>query len=521
MKGNKMSRTENSIKNIMASLAGQVFAIIISFAARKVFLLFLSVDYLGINSVFSSVLTMLSLFEIGIGPAIVFSLYKPLEEKNSKSIKALMRLYKNAYQIVGFAVIGCGIALAPFIEIFVGTLPSIPHIHLIYILFVLNTGLSYFFAYKRSLIIADQKQYITVLYHYAVYVVLNALQILVLYLTQNYLLFLIMQIAATVLENALIARRADKMYPILSERNKEKIDPYTKNEIVQNVKAMILHRVGGIAVNATDNILISRLIGVTIVGIYSNYILIVSALNAILYQFFSSVSASIGNLGASTDGKESYRVFKNINFFNFWIVCFSAISLFYLINPVISTIWLGDESYTFSSWIVLLIALNFYVSGMRQTVLTFKESFGLNRYDWYKPILEALTNLFVSIILGKLMGLAGIFIGTLVTRIFVTLWIEPLVLFKNGFKMEVNLYYKKYFIYFFISGVLWLITGALISLFPLGGIMELLVRLLICLIVPNGLLLILFYKREEFKFLLNTVAGVLKHLRHRLSKVAS
>ena len=506
-----MSRTENSIKNITAGLVGQFFATIVSFVARKIFLLFLSVDYLGINGVFSNVLTMLSLFELGIGPAIVFSLYKPLNEGDNYAVRALMQLYKKTYTIIGVAVLACGFAVTPFVHIFVGELPDIPNIRLIYMLFVLNTGMSYFFAYKRSLVIADQKQYITVIYHYVVYVCLNVGQILILYLTQNYLLFLILQIVSTVTENLLIARKADKLYPILHNKEPAQITPNTKCAIVRNVKAMVAHRVGGILVSATSSILISNLVSVTVAGLYSNYLMLVNALNAIMYQFFSSISASVGSLGAVKEPKEAYGVFKNINFFNFWIFCFATISFYFLVNPFISDLWLGD-GYTLAPYIVAMIALNFFINGMRQTVLTFKESLGLNWVDWYKPILESVVNLTVSIVLGKLIGLAGIFIGALVCRLGVTLWIEPAALFRNGFKMKAYHYYKDYFGYLLLLVALWWITGHVIALIPGEGFLYLVKSLGVCLVVPNIILVLLFHKTKSFAFLVDTA----KHVIHRL-----
>lgn len=509
-----MSRTESSIKNITAGLIGQFFATIVSFFARKIFLLFLSVDYLGINGVFSNVLTMLSLFELGIGPAIVFSLYKPLNEGDDYAVRALMQLYRKAYTVIGVAVLACGFAITPFVHIFVGELPDIPNIRLIYALFVLNTGMSYFFAYKRSLVIADQKQYITVIYHYAVYICLNIAQIVVLYLTQNYLLFLLLQIVATVVENVLISRKADKLYPILHNKTPAQIAPEAKFEIQRNVKAMIAHRCGGIVVSATDNILISNLVSVAVAGLYSNYLMLVNALNSILYQFFSSISASVGSLGAMRESKDAYKIFKNINFFNFWIFCFATISFYFLANPLISNLWLG-EGYELEPHIVALIALNFYISGVRQTVLTFKEALGLNWVDWYKPILEAVVNLVVSIILGKMIGLAGIFVGTLVSRLGVTLWIEPAALMRSGFKMKAYHYYKDYFKYLLLLFALWWITGQVIALVPGDGLAYMVMCLCVCLVVPNGLLALLFCKTEGFAFLLDTAKRVLNRLLHR------
>ena len=281
-------------------MGGQIFSILIGIVTRVFFVRLLAEEYLGLNGLFSSILTALSFVELGIGPAIVYSLYKPLAERDQEQIQALMSLFRKAYILIGIAVAVIGAALTPFLSLIIEDMPeNIPHIEVIYLLFVANTSVSYFFSYKRSLIIADQKQYITTAYHYAFYFVMNILQIIFLYITRNYFAYLILMIAFTLLENIAISMKADRLFPVITEKCTAKLNPTYKKEITTNVKSIILHKIGGIASTAIDNILMGKMFGLIVVGIYSNYLLIISPLNAIGGQIFS-FTASLGNLKVTT-----------------------------------------------------------------------------------------------------------------------------------------------------------------------------------------------------------------------------
>jgi O-antigen/teichoic acid export membrane protein len=242
---------------------------------------------------------MLSLVELGIGAAIIFSLYKPLAENNIKKVRALMQLYKKSYNVIGLVIALLGICITPFLSFLIKEVPNVQNLNLIFILFVINSAISYFFAYKRNLIIADQHRYIATIYRYTFYSILNIFQIVFLYITKNYIIFLVLQITSTLLENICIAERADKMYPFLKEKGHEKLDNITMREIKKNTSAMILHKIGGVIVNSTDNILISMKVGIAWTGLYSNYQLIINALNTVIEQFFTAITASIGNLAAT------------------------------------------------------------------------------------------------------------------------------------------------------------------------------------------------------------------------------
>lgn len=511
-------RIVSSIKNLIVAFGGQFIGIIISFVARIVFLQILNAEYLGINGLFINIVTILCLAELGIGSAMNFSLYKPLAEQNKEKIKSLMYLYKKAYIIIGVIILVVGIAISPLLPYFINEIPDIlENIYFIYILFVINTGISYFFSYKRALIISDQKRYIATFYRYSFYFLLNVAQIICLLVTGNYILFLVLQIIFTLLENIFVSIKANKMYPYLKEKNIEKLLKEETKEIKKNVFALVIHKVGGIVVNSTDNILISKFISLTAVGLYSNYYLITNALNIVIGQVFSSIVASIGNLGVTENKEKLKNIFDKVFFMNFWIFGFSSICLYILFNDFI-TLWLGEE-YLLSISVMFVIVVSFYITGMRRTAIIFRDALGLFWYDRYKPIFEVVINLIVSIILTQKIGLAGVFIGTIISTLTTSFWVEPYVLYKYGFKTKLRHYFKKYFKYTIITILVALLTIFLVNtLFISVNLLTFIGKLLLCVGIQNLCFILIFRKNEEFIYFKNLIEGIIDKIKSRKSK---
>lgn len=496
-----MMRVNNSIRNIITALIGQGIGIIMSFISRLIFINVLGSEYLGVNGLFTNLLSLLTLAEMGIGGAIIYSLYKPLAIKDTIQIKKLMYFYETTYRWIGIIIFFLGISLVPFLDYIIKDQPNIPNLTYIYILFLINTVASYFFAYKRSLIIADQKNYIATIYRYGFYIILNLIQIIILITTHSFILFLIAQIIITVLENILVARKADKIYPFLKQKTKIRLDKETKKEITKNVKAMMCHRIGGVVVNGTDNILISSFIGIVWVGLYSNYYLIINALNIIIGQVFSAVTASVGNLNVLESKEKSYYMYKRILFINFWIAGFCGICLAILFNPFI-TLWIGYE-YLFENYFVIIIVVNFYIAIVRKATLVYRDAMGLFWQDRYKPIFESIINIVVSVLLAIKLGIAGIFIGTFISTMTTAFWVEPYILYKYGFEMNVRDYFFRYIKYTAVILVTGIITQQICTVFTTVTWMSLFGRAVVCLIVPNLIFVACFYRTDEFKYFWN------------------
>lgn len=492
-----MSRIDNSLKNMKFGAIGYFLSYIFTFATRRVFVLFLSIEYLGLNGLFSNILSMLSLAELGIGTAICFSLYKPLAFGETEKIQALMQLYKKAYTLIGSLVIVVGLSFIPLLPFLLGEVPDIPHLNSIYALFVIDSGISYFLSYKRTILVADQKKYIDSNFYYGFQIVKALLQIIVLLLTGNYILFLLIMLGTTISENLVIRHRINQMYPYLRNMEKKSLSKDEKTKIKKNVYALTFHKIGGVVVNGTDSILIVKFVSLASAGINSNYLMVTTALRKVISIIFTSLTASIGNLAVEKQGAGSKAFFDQLDFLSSWIFGFSAISLLALFNPFIS-LWLGPE-YLFDHKVVFVIVLNFYLTGMLLPVRTFNASMGLFWYDRYKPIFESLVNLGFSIYLVTRIGLVGVLIGTAISTITVCFWFEPYVVFRFGFELPVFSYFKNYVRYTLTTFIIgWITFKGVASIVITNDFIDFLVSMAVCALLPNFLYLLIYFRNKEF-----------------------
>lgn len=508
-----MSRTDNSLRNLKTAVLFKLAAIVVNFIARKIFVVVLTKEYLGLDGTFANILTMLSLAELGVGTAITYSMYKPLAEGDRELILSLMTLYRKFYTVIGITVGVLGAALTPFLQYIIRDIPDIPHIRLIYLMFVLDSSISYFLVYKQSLISADQKQHIVTSYQYKTGMAVTAAQCAALLLTGDYILYLALKLCATFVCNALLARKADRLYPYLKQKTVQPLPAPVRQDISKNIRAMIAHKLGSVVVFGTDNVLIAYFVGAVSVGLYSNYLLITQSLKSAYSMIFRAMTASIGNLCAAEDTAHAQAVFWRVDLLTRWIYGFSAVCLVVLFNPFIS-LWLGAD-YLFSMPIVLLIVLSFYVTGMRQSVLTFREAMGLYWYDRHKPLFESAINLAVSILLAKPFGIVGIFIGTVVSTLSTCTWVEPYILFRHGFGAPVG----KYFVHYALNTLLTAFAGAatwcICALLPQTGFGSFIIKVLLCCVIPNLFFLLVYGKTNEFRYFLTLGKSVLGKWMHK------
>ena len=511
-----MSRTNNSLKNIRYAALLKLAVVLVNFLARRAFTTVLSDAYLGLNGTFSNILSMLSLAELGVGTAITYSMYKPLADHDDTQLLGLMSLYRRFYRIIGIVIAVIGAALTPFLPVLIHdhAALNVPHIQLIYLLFVFDSALSYFFVYKQSIITADQKQYIVTLYQNVIMICTIIAQIIFLLLTKNYFVYLGLKIGGTLLTNLLLARKSNRLYPFLKNRQLEPLPVETRTTSSKNIRATLMHKIGAVVVFETDNFLIMYFIGAIAVGFYTNYLMITQGLMNVFAMVFRSLTASVGNLCAEEDKTHARTVFWRLDFFTRWLYGFSAISLLVLLNHFIGSIWL-TEKYLFSFPIVLLITANFYLTGMRQSVLTFRDAMGLYWYDRHKPIAESLINLGVSIALVKPFGIAGIFIGTFVSSITTCVWIEPYMLFKHGFRSPVGSYFLKYAVHALCTVILGFATWQICALLPLSGLVPFIGKLAVCAVVPNLGYLLLYGRTPEFRYAVDLAKSRLDRILHR------
>ena len=315
----------------------------------------------------------------------------------------------------------------------------------------------------------------------------------------------------------LVSIKANKMYPYLKEKNIDRLLKEETKEIKKNVFAMVFHKVGGIVVNSTDNIIISKFVSLSAVGLYSNYYLITNALNIVIGQVFTSMVASIGNLGAKENKEKLKNIFNKVFFLNFWIFGFSAICLYILFNDFIS-LWLGAE-YLLPESVMLVIVVSFCIEGMRKSVLDFRDALGVFWYDRYKPIFEVIINLIASIILVQKIGLAGVFVGTIISTLMTSFWVEPYVLYKYGFKMKLRDYFKQYLKYTIVTLLVAILTVFIINtLFTSVTILTFIGKLLLCIGIPNLCFILIFRKGEEFIYYKDLMEGIINKIKNIKNK---
>ena len=495
------SRTEYSAKNTSVAIVARVIAILMGFATRVVFTHSLNEDYVGINGLFTDILNVLALSELGVGTAVSYALYKPVADKDTEKQKALMLLYKKFYQAVAGIVLVVGLLIIPFMGILIKNQPKVDHLILIYCLYLINSVLSYLFIYKKTLIDAHQQNYIGVIYQTAFLVLQDVLQILILIFSSDFVLFVMVMILCTIGNNICVSRKADKMFPYLREKKIDAISVEEKNGIFKNIKAMFMHKIGNVVVNNTDNLLLSSMVGTLAVACYTNYFLIIGSVRQILVQVFQGITASVGNMGVSESKERIRRVYEASFFIGQWMYGLAAICLYEILDTFVGFSF--GESYVFDNHITLILCISFYITGMRQATLVFRDSLGLFWYDRYKAIAEALINLVGSLILAYYFKTAGVFLGTILSTVTTSTWVEPYMLYKHRLKESCVMYFVKYGIYASVTAGLWWVCHQACAVVTGTGLLACIEKGIICAVIINLVYLILYCKTDEFKLVFN------------------
>lgn len=495
---NNNSRTINVVRNMLVGTGSQIITIFLAFVTRTVFIQVLDVEYLGVNGLFTNILLILSFAELGIGNAITFNLYKPLAKGDNNQLSALMNLYATAYKTIGIVIALAGLAVIPFMDVIIKDPPKIPeNLNLIYLLFLFNTVLSYFFVYKKSIITADQKNYIVVLYNQIFMVVQTIGQIAILLLTHNYIIFLVIQILCTFFNNFLTARKADKLYPFLNKNKEARVTVEERQKIFDNIRALFMYKMGTVALNGTGNIIMSAMIGVAAVGLCSNYLLIIGAINNILCQFLNAFTASVGNLNAIAEKERKREVFEQICLIAVWLYGFASIGLMLFTNDLIQ-VWIG-RSYLLPTVVLFTMLLNFYISGVQYAPFTYRTTMGLFVEGRWSPVAATVLNIGFTIFFAHFIGLVGIFLAASLSRMLTMWWVDPTLTYLKGFGQSPARYFLKYWVYLVMVVINFAVTKSIIDFIHLDGWSGLIVKAFCCVVITNLIFLMMFYKTKEFK----------------------
>lgn len=430
-------RVKKTSYNMLAGFVNQFVTLVFSFISRTVFIHTLGEEYLGLNGIFADVLNLLSMADLGFNTAMAYSFYKPLAEHDENALAALVNFYRRVYRVIAIAVSCIGIAITPFLGHIVNTEKDIPNLWIYYLFSLASVVISYLFVYKTTILTADQKNYEVTKITIWTNLGKTALQIGVLLLTHNYILYLLINVLFQFLNNIIASRKAEKSYPYISKN--AYIDKETQKSIFQNMKSVFLYKLSGTLFNATDNILISVIVGTAAVGLYSNYLMVSQKLLLIIQIIFSALTASIGNLIVKDKPEKRYEVFSAAQSVSF-ILCGIITSVFGLVTNDLVIVWLGND-FALSVHTLMALTLNTYLSCVLQPLWVYRDATGLYIKTKYVMIIGAVMNIVLSIILGRLYGVSGIVLASAIARLSTYFWYEPKLLFREYFERKVWKYY--------------------------------------------------------------------------------
>lgn len=429
-----MQRTKRSIINVFVTLSTNAIILVTAFIVQKIFIMELGSDYNGINGLFTSVISMMSLTDLGIGSAIIYHLYRPAAKSDYNVICSLMRFYRNSYIIISFVVLIIGCILMGFIPDIVGNVVITDNIYLIFLLFLLDCLVSYFLSYKKSLLYAYQLNFILDGIHFAYYILQNAAQIFVLIYYQNFILFLLLKTICKIIENVTISMYIKKHYPFTKNTQVAPLANNIRDDILKKIKALLFHRLGRLFITGSDSLVITGILGILQMSLYTNYHLIIGGITALLNKVFEALTSSVGNFLLDSNKSERYEIYRKIDFLNFWFFGCASVILFSVLQPFI-ILWVG-EKYLFQKTTLFFLIINFYQEGMRASILTFKDAAGIYHEDRFIPVIEAAMNVIISMVFAFKIGITGVFIGTIISSVIVYFYSYPKYVCKPLFNMS-------------------------------------------------------------------------------------
>lgn len=487
------SRIENAKRNIVFGAINRILSLIIPFVSRTVIIQHLGEEYLGLNSLFSSILQVLSITELGFSSAIAASMYKPIAEGDTIKVSALLNLYKRIYKFIGISIIVFAAGVIPFLPNLInGTPPDGVNIYVLFVLYVLGTSFSYLlYAYDITLISTHQRSDITDKVGSTTKLLTGILQIISITVFKSILTYVVLNLICVIAYNIICHIVSRKMYPHYACTGK--ISKIEQKKITKDIFALAISKFGNTISVSLDTIVISSFIGLNMVAVYGNYNYVVSSIVTFISLIFGSVVAGIGNSIVLESKEKNYRNFCDISFLNSWIIGWCSCCLLCL-SQRFMTLWLDDASMLLPIGVLISIVLCFYINQLRLTTQTYKNAAGLWWPDRFRPLIGCALNLILNIYLVQKIGVAGVVISTIVSYLFVELPWETRVLFKHYFGISPSGYFGDIFSMF----VKWVATIAITYFLCLNipqGIFGFIYSCLICLIIPNAVMALLNYQK--------------------------
>ncbi|MGI6377809.1 MAG: lipopolysaccharide biosynthesis protein [Bacilli bacterium] len=503
------SRIKNTKRNIVSGLIKQIISILLPFIIRTIIIYTLGTAYSGLNGLFSSILQVLNLTDLGFTAAVTFVMYRPIADGDNESVSAILNFLKKTYFIVGIVILLIGLAITPLLSYLIsGEIPSDINIYLLFLIYLFNTVISYLlFAYKGALFNAMQREDVVSNIYSVTSFFIKGIQILLLIFLRNYYVFIMVMPLGTVANNILLQVFSKKYFPEIIPNGK--LPKETYRVIIKQVKALFVGKLGTVARNSLDDVMISFFMGLVAVAIYDNYYYIFSAIYGILLVLTQSMQASVGNSIAKETKLKNYKDLLKFNFLFMWIVGWCSITMSCLYQPFMFLWMRGDTNMLLSLLDMFLLCLYFYILNMNNARNLFLEGNGLYHECRLWFVLEAVGNLVLNLLLGYFLGITGIILATIITIFVFNFITRTNVVFKHYFNISPKEFYLKHLLYFLITICVGFVTYHLCDFIRIEGFLNIIIRSLLCVVLPNVLFLAFLFKTKEFKEAKGLVLGLL------------
>lgn len=511
---NNTSREANSIRNFIVGVLNQVLILFLNLLAKSIFIKSLGPVFMGLNGLFTNIFLLLSFAEFGIGSVMVYSLYGPISRDDKGEVTTIYKLFKKIYIVLSITIGIIGIAIIPLLPLIVNVEKPIANLTFFYCLYLTGVVISNIYMYKAHIILADQKTYILSLYGLVFESAALIFQIIFLIRTKNYGVYLLIFITKNLLYGLATSYKVHSLYPFLRKTGDSgQLDEAEKKTIYKKIVDVFSYKFARVFINGTDNILISILVGTIWVGYYSNYDLVIMGVLGLVTTFYSGISASVGNLVAKEDLEHQYNIFELIQILNMWITGFTITCLYILFQDFIG-LWLGG-AYIIDFKIVILILINYYLVCNRKSITIFREAAGMFNKIKNAVFLGALLNIILSLVLGYLIGIYGILLGTTISAVSTYYWYEAKILMRDKFSKSMKPLIKNQ-----IENIIYTIVSIAltsVAVYPIKStsLASFILKAIICLVVPNIFYILILKRKERFKVIIELMLRNYNNIRGR------
>ncbi len=503
-------RLKNIFRNSFFGLMSQIVLILIGFFSQRVMNLIMGEELVGMNSVISNIIAILSVSELGIASAIVFHLYRALADKDEEKIASLMNLYRRAYYIFASVITLLGLLILPFVHLFLKENTfSLSYIRLIYLLWLVRTSLSYLLSYKRSILIADQKEYIVSIVTLLINILNYGSIIVILLLWQNYQLALLLNIFVETALNLWIIQYVNRQYPFLKKHRKKPLEKTMVRTIFGDIKNIFISRLSSKLLVSTDNLIISSFISVGVVGRYANYSLITQSVSNLMISLSNAVQPSVGNMFTEENQEKNYQVLRQITFVFFLLAAFCSASLMSLSTRFVTDIWL-TKNYRLDTEVVIFCVVNCYCFILSLPTAMMMTVSGMFDKERNISVFYALANLVISLALVKPFGVTGVLLGTFASYL-VQIISRIRIFFRNYLHKSSRQYVLDMLEYGFLAVLEAAGTYAAVAfVYQDGGFVRFFLSMIVCAVLPNAVNLLLFWKSWRMQSIFGMVRSILR-----------